>query len=127
MPASATPLIEVAQIAVNVQDLARATAFYRDVLGLPVELEAPGLAFFRCGAVRLMLSRAERSEYDHPASIIYYRVADIDAAHAAMQAQVQFLNAPRCVHRDHRHELWLAAFRDSEGNTLALFCERPLA
>jgi catechol-2,3-dioxygenase len=122
-----TDLIEVAQIAVNVKDLARATTFYRDVLGLALELEAPGLAFFRCGAVRLMPSRAERSEYDHPTSIIYYRVADIEAAHAALRPKVHFISAPTCVHRDARHQLWLAGFHDSEGNTLELFCERPAA
>jgi len=118
-------LTEIAQIAVNVQDLERATGFYRDVLGLPLVLQAPGLAFVRCGSVRLMLSRADRPEYDHPASILYYRVADIEEAHARLAARVEFESPPRRVHRDERHELWLAAFRDSEGNPLALFCERP--
>ena len=118
-------LTEIAQIAVNVHDLERATGFYRDVLGLPLVLQAPGLAFFRCGSVRLMLSRADRPEYDHPASILYYRVADIDEAHARLAARVEFESPPRRVHRDERHELWLAAFRDSEGNPLALLCERP--
>ena len=120
-------ITEIAQVAVNVHDLARAKAFYRDVLGLPLVLEAPGLVFFRCGSVRLMLSRPDRPELDHPASILYYRVADIDAAHARLQSQVTFDEPPRRVHRDSRHELWLAAFRDPEGNPIALFCERPRA
>jgi catechol 2,3-dioxygenase-like lactoylglutathione lyase family enzyme len=118
-------LIEVAQIAVNVQDLARATAFYRDVLGLPVELEAPGLAFFRCGAVRLMLARAERSEFDHPASIIYYRVGDLDGAHARLvERGVAFGRPPHLVAKMPDHELWMAFCEDAEGNTLALMEER---
>jgi methylmalonyl-CoA/ethylmalonyl-CoA epimerase len=125
MAARTIDLTEIAQIAVNVHDLERATAFYRDVLELPLVLQAPGLAFFRCGGVRLMLSRAEKPEFDHPASILYYRVRDIDAAHASLAAKVHFEAPPRRVHRDAQHELWLAVFRDSEGNPLALFSERP--
>ena len=125
MTAHDAELTEIAQIAVNVHDLERATGFYRDVLGLPLVLQAPGLAFFRCGSVRLMLSRADKPEYDHPASILYYRVADIEAAHAHLASRVEFESPPHRVHRDARHELWLADFRDTEGNPLVLFCERP--
>jgi len=127
MAAPDTDITEIAQIAVNVQDLERAKAFYRDVLGLPLVLEAPGLVFFRCGTVRLMLSRPDRPEFDHPGSILYYRVADIEGAHARLMSRVAFEAPPRRVHRDSRHELWLAAFHDSEGNPIALFCERPAA
>jgi methylmalonyl-CoA/ethylmalonyl-CoA epimerase len=72
-----------------------------------------------------MLSRADRPEYDHPTSILYYRVADIEAAHARLASRVKFGSRPHRVHRDARHELWLADFQDSEGNPLVLFCERP--
>jgi methylmalonyl-CoA/ethylmalonyl-CoA epimerase len=118
-------ITEIAQLAVNVHDLARATRFYRDVLGLPLLFEVPGMAFFRCGGVRLMLALPERPAYDHPGSILYYRVADIEAAHARLRSQVAFEAPPHRVHRDDRHELWLAFFHDSEGNLAALFCERP--
>jgi methylmalonyl-CoA/ethylmalonyl-CoA epimerase len=127
MTASDSDITGIAQIAINVHDLERAKAFYRDVLGLPLLLEAPGLVFFGCGSVRLMLSRPDRPEYDHPGSILYYRVADIDGAHARLKSQVAFDGPPRRVHRDSRHELWLAAFRDPEGNPIALFCERSPA
>ena len=50
----------IGQIALVVQDVDRATAFYRDVVGLEFLFRAPpGLAFFRCGEVRLMLSLPE--------------------------------------------------------------------
>jgi methylmalonyl-CoA/ethylmalonyl-CoA epimerase len=126
MAAQDTEFSEIAQIAVNVHDLERATGFYRDVLELPLVLQAPGLAFFRCGSVRLMLSPAEKAEYDHPASVLYYRVGDIERAHQRLVAKVRFESPPHRVHRDARHELWLAFFRDSEGNPLALFSERPV-
>lgn len=115
------------QIAVRVQDVARATAFYRDALGLPLLFEFPGLAFFDCGGVRLMLARAEKSELDHPASILYYRVADIEASCATLESRgVEFVERPRAIHRFPDHELWMAFFLDSEGNHAALMAERPI-
>jgi len=60
----------IGQICINVQDLQRATAFYRDVLGLPLLFTVPNLAFFDCGGVRLMLGPAETPEFDHPSSIL---------------------------------------------------------
>lgn len=118
-------LDRIGQIAINVQDVERATAFYRDVLGMRFLFSAPpGLAFFDCGGVRLMLSRAEDPELDHPASILYYQVADIAAAHRMLTGHgVTFLTAPHVVHKAADYDLWLADFRDSEGNVLALMCE----
>jgi methylmalonyl-CoA/ethylmalonyl-CoA epimerase len=121
-------LAQIGQIAVNVQDVARATAFYRDTLGMRFLFAAgPALSFFDCGGLRLMLARAERADLDHKASILYYRVADIDAAHAALAARgVRFEQAPHLVARMPDHELWLADFYDSEDNLLALMAEKPL-
>ncbi len=122
-------LAQIGQIAVNVQDVARATAFYRDTLGMRFLFAAgPGLSFFDCGGLRLMLSRAERPDLDHKASILYYRVADIDAAHAALAARgVRFERAPHLIARLPDHELWLADFYDSEDNLLALMAEKLAA
>jgi hypothetical protein len=38
---------------------------------------------------------------------------------------VTFIAQPHLVHQDERHELWLADFHDSEGNTVALMSEVP--
>src|SRR5471030_2147539 len=75
----------IMQLAVNVQDLGRATAFYRDVLGLPLLFEVPTISFFDCGGVRLMLTRAETPELDHPSSIIYFQVDDIRSSFEALR------------------------------------------
>ena len=118
-------LSQIGQIAINVQDVERATAFYRDTLGMRFLFAFPGLAFFDCGGVRLMLSRAEDPKLDHPASILYYRVADIEAAHQALAARgVRFETGPHLVARMPDHELWLAEFTDSEDNVLALMAEK---
>jgi methylmalonyl-CoA/ethylmalonyl-CoA epimerase len=124
-----TPSLDaIGQIAVNVHDLDRAVAFYGDRLGLRLLFRVPNMAFFQCGSVRVMLGTPSAPEFDHPSSILYFRVADIEAAHARLvQREVVFRDAPHPVHRAADHELWLAFFEDSEGNVLALMSERPRA
>ncbi len=118
----------ILQIAVTIKDVPRAVAFYRDTLGLRMLFEAGELAFFDCGGVRLMLARAEQKELEHP-SVIYYRVPDILRATAALKTKgVRFEGEPHIIARMPDHDLWLAAFRDSEDNLMALMSEvRPLA
>jgi methylmalonyl-CoA/ethylmalonyl-CoA epimerase len=115
-------LSQIAQIAVPVKDLARATAFYRDTLGMKFLFEAPpALAFFDCAGVRLMLDQLAPTS-----SIIYYKVADITAAHAALEsAGVTFDSAPHLIAKLPTHDIWMAFFRDSEQNLLALTSEVP--
>jgi catechol 2,3-dioxygenase-like lactoylglutathione lyase family enzyme len=121
-------LTGIGQIAVNVKNIDRAVQFYRDALGMRFLFQAGTLAFFDCGGVRLMLSPAEKAEFDHPGSIIYYRVADIEAAHAAMKGRgVGFIDQPHLLHKAPDHDLWMTFFTDSEGNTAALMCEKPRA
>lgn len=118
-------LKRIAQIAVNVHDLPRAIAFWRDTLGLRLLFEAPPkLAFFDCGGTRLMLSLPETPEFDHPGAPLYFLVEDLDAAHARLfAAGVRFRQPPTLVARMPDHELWMAFFADSEGNPLVLMAE----
>lgn len=117
----------IGQIAVTAHDLPRAVAFYRDTLGVRFLFEVPKMAFFDAGGVRLMLGVPEDPKFDHPASIIYYRVADIEAAAARIAAKGgNFLSPPHLIAKLPDHDLWMAFFNDSEGNTLALMSEvRP--
>jgi predicted enzyme related to lactoylglutathione lyase len=113
----------IIQITVTVKDVPRAMAFYRDTLGLKYLFDTGELAFFDCGGVRLMLSTAEQEELQHP-SVIYYRVADIQRSTAALEAKgVKFLEDPHVIAKMPDHDLWLAAFRDSEDNLCALMSE----
>jgi catechol 2,3-dioxygenase-like lactoylglutathione lyase family enzyme len=112
------------QIAINAHDIQRATAFYRDKLGLRFLFTAGKLAFFDCGGVRLMLDVAEKSEFDHPSSILYFSVPDINAAHRQLLANdVRFEDQPHVIARMPDHDLWMTFFRDSEENLLALMSE----
>ncbi len=115
-------LTEVGQIAVTVEDVERATAFYRDVLGVPFLFDAPGLAFFDLGGARLMLSRPEG--VGPSSSLLYFRAADIQASYETLLSHgVDFIETPQVVHRTDNYELSIASFYDSEGNVMAIMHE----
>ena len=123
--AAGVGISRVGQIAINAHDVDRAAAFYQNALGLKLLFKAPpGLAFFDCGGVRLMLTRPEKPEFDHPGSILYFAVPDIQAAYSRMQESgVQFEDAPHIIARMPDHDLWMVFFRDSEGNLMGLMSE----
>jgi catechol 2,3-dioxygenase-like lactoylglutathione lyase family enzyme len=119
-----TSIQSIGQIAINTHDIPRAVAFYRDALGLEYLFEAGPLAFFRCGDVRIMLSVAESSEFDHPSSIVYFRVDDIHAARSELASHgVPFDDEPHLVAELDDHDLWMTFFRDPDRNYLALMSE----
>jgi len=117
-------LDRIGQIAIRALDIGRAVRFYRDTLGMRFLFEAPNLAFFDCGGVRLMLSTAESPGFDHPGSVIYYRVNDIAATYESLKKRgVEFIDQPHLIAKLEHHDVWIAAFRDQEENTLALISE----
>ena len=117
----------IGQIMIPVRDLARATAFYRDVLGLTFLFQVPGMAFFDVAGVRLMLAPSDLPE-EPRGGVLYYKVPDIDRDFAALEAKaVQVVEKPHLIARMPDHDLWMGFLRDSEGNVLALMCERPRA
>jgi methylmalonyl-CoA/ethylmalonyl-CoA epimerase len=121
-------LSRIHQVAQPVHDTARAVAFYRDVLGVPLLFEAPpNLAFLDCAGVRVMLSPPSPG-HEHPGSVLYFAVDDIHAAHAGLVARgVAFTTPPTKIATLADREVWLAGFADTEGNPLALMSEPPLA
>ena len=123
--ATGVGISRIGQIAINAHDVERAATFYQDALGLKLLFKAPpGLAFFDCGGVRLMLSRPDKPEFEHPSSILYFAVSDIQAAHAKMKQQgVTFEDEPHLIAKMPDHDLWMTFFHDSEGNLLGLMSE----
>ena len=115
----------IGQIAVPVSDVDRAIAFYRDMLGMRFLFKAPpGLGFFDCGGVRLLLDEPAKKQRQNFSSIIYYKVADLPAAFSTLSARgVLFEQPPELVAKMPDHELWMAFFRDPDGNLLALMSE----
>lgn len=118
-------LNSIGQIAILVKDVARATEFYRDKLGMKYLFSAGNLAFFDCGGIRLMLDKPEKSEAG--TSIIYFRVPEISEAHQQMRSRgVEFVDKPHLIAKLPDHDLWMTFFRDSEGNLMGLMSEvRP--
>src|SRR3984957_16116321 len=115
-------IARIGQIPINAPDVERAATFYQDALGLKLLFKAgPGLAFFDCGGLRLMLTRPEKPEFDHPSSILYFFVPDLQAAPPGMKEKgVKFEDEPHLIAKMPDHDLWMTFFRDSEGNLLGL-------
>ena len=99
-------LDQIGQIAVPVTDIDRAIEFYRDTPGMQFLFAAPpGLGFFNCGGVRLMLDGPAKAQAGQ-SSIIYYMVDDLDAAHQTLSERgVVFEAEPHLVAPMPDHEL----------------------
>ena len=116
------------QIAISCHDVPRATAFYRDLLGIPFLFESNGIAFLQSGDTRLMLTKPEGEGTGHFNSILYFRTDDIVSATAYLEANGATIVAPPAiVARLAEREIWVAAFKDSEGNVMAFQQEKPVA
>lgn len=124
MSNSPVSIVSLGQISVNCNDLERATAFYRDVLGLQFLFAAPpGLAFFQIGATRLMLSLPEGNG-PTGSSTLYLNVADCQSAIDSVRKHTEVVDEPHMIANMGDHELWMAFFRDTEGNLMAFMEER---
>ena len=119
-----TPVTSVGQISIRVHNIDRAVVFYRDALGLDFLFDAGPQAFLMCGDVRLMLTKPETDEFDHPSSTLYFRVDDIEAARAELvERGVPFDDEPHLIARMPDHELWMTFFRDPDRNLHGLMSE----
>jgi len=121
-------LSQIGQISVPVSDAEKSILFYRDKLGMKLVFKAPpGLAFFDCAGVRLMLDEPAKKQMGGTSSVIYYKVPDLHDAFQVLSARgVVFETKPHLVAKLPDHELWMAFFRDPDQNLLALMNEvRP--
>jgi methylmalonyl-CoA/ethylmalonyl-CoA epimerase len=117
----------IGQLLIPVTDLERAIAFYRDQLGVRFLFAAPPqMSFFQAGAVRLLIGVPPAGEAAGRGSAIYFQVADIHQTYRTLNGRgVAFGGEPHVVHRTPTTELWLADFKDPDGNPLVLMCEAP--
>jgi methylmalonyl-CoA/ethylmalonyl-CoA epimerase len=115
----------IGQIALTVNNLEEAVAFYKDGLGLKqIPIPAPNLAFFDCAGIRLMLSLPEKEFRPGGGSVIYFKVTDIQAAVSNAKANgVSFTDEPHLIAKLPDHELWMAFCRDPSGNALGFMSE----
>ena len=116
------------QVAQHVDDLDRATAFYRDVIGLELvaRFDPPGLVFFDLGGTRLLL------EGGAPTAILYLAVDDVAVAVEELRSRgVAIESEPHVIFLDADGQFGpageaeeMAFFRDSEGNLVGLSARR---
>jgi predicted enzyme related to lactoylglutathione lyase len=120
-------LSSIGQIAVNAHDLDRAVAFYSNKLGMKHLFTVPNkMAFFDCNGISLMLGLPETPEFDHLSSTIYFNVDDIQKATDVLSARgVHFEERPAFVANMGSYDLWMAFFRDSEQNIMAMMSRIP--
>ena len=118
-------LKSIGQVSVNVSDLDAAIDFYGGKLGLElIGRFPPGLAFFNCGGVRLMVSSGPE-EVSTGNSVLYFNVPDIQDSYRGLKSSgVEFTREPHVIHSTNDYELWMAFFKDNEGNTMAIMDER---
>ena len=117
---------EIRQIAITVSDVGTALPFYRDVLGLKFLFSpGPNLAFLAAGSVRIMLSTPQGAGAVGRNSILYFKVTDIVAAHAAIVGRgANDERAPQLTAKMPDYELWIAFVRDPDGNLVGLMEEK---
>jgi catechol 2,3-dioxygenase-like lactoylglutathione lyase family enzyme len=119
-------LSRIGQIAITIHDIDRATAFYRDKLGMKLLFAVPGLSFFDAAGIRIMLATPSTPDQDHPGSILYFTVDDIHAAYQTLVDRgVQFLSPPHFIAPMAAGDLWIAVFNDLDHNTLSIMAEIP--
>ncbi len=124
-PVPTVHLEKIMQIALSVTDLPRAKDFYQNTLGMRFLFETGPLAFFQCGDIRLMISAAE-SEKPNRATLIYFKVADIQGTYEALRGKdVEFSDPPHVIAKMPDHDLWLTYVKDPDGNLLGVMCELP--
>ena len=119
------------QIAQRADDLARAAAFYTELLGTApsATYEPPGLVFFDLDGVRLLLDAAA------PSALHYLAVDDIDATVARLRNRGVVVETEPHVIFTHADDTlgpagtdeWQAFVRDSEGNLVGLVEQRTSA
>jgi predicted enzyme related to lactoylglutathione lyase len=119
-------LSTIGQIAITVSSVEVALSFYRDALGLRFLFSAgPDLAFLDADGIRLMLSTPQGAGAVGCNSILYFKVSDIEATHAAVLARgASNERAPQLAARLPDHELWTGFLRDPDGNLVGLMEER---
>ncbi|MGG0670676.1 VOC family protein [Lederbergia citrisecunda] len=117
-------ITKIGQIALPATDIMRATAFYKDRLGLQLLFTTETMAFFDCDGVRLFISLPEKEEFAHSSSVLYFHVEDIRLAYEEYKKKgIVFIDEPHMVAKMGQTETWMAFFKDTEDNMHALMSE----
>lgn len=120
-----TDLKSIGQILLPVSDVDRSVAFYQDVLGLPVLMRFPGIAFMDAAGVRLYLATVPQADFQGRATI-YFWVDDVTRALASLvERGAVAREAPSIVWETPDYDFWLAFVADPDGNNIGLIRNAP--
>lgn len=116
----------IGQIAITVSDVAKATEFYRDILGLRFLFSAgPNVAFLSDGSIRIMLSTPQGAGQVGANSILYIRTYDIVSSCRQMVQRGAILERePQFTAPLPDHDLWIGFLKDPDGNLVGLMEEK---
>ena len=119
-------ILGIGQISISVTDVDRAVEFYRDTLGIDFLFQVPGtnpMAFFNCAGTRLYINQPENLGHAG-SSVIYFRVDSAQEAANDLTARgVPIESEPHIIHQTDNYTLWMAFFRDPDGNLMAVMSE----
>jgi catechol 2,3-dioxygenase-like lactoylglutathione lyase family enzyme len=116
--------MKLGQVAISVRDLDAAVRFYRDRVGLTFMFQAPNVAFFDCGGVRLMLGLNEEPEKKPYGTVLYYQIEHIHEVFDTLQKrEIEVVGEPHLVARMADFDLWMAFLRDPDGNIFGIMEE----
>lgn len=126
MSNSPAAVAEIGQVAITVSDVAKAKAFYHEILGLKFLFDAgPNLAFLAAGSVRIMLTTSQGSGTVGKNSILYFKVTGVQETYATfVAAGATAERAPQLTAKMPDHELWIGFVRDPDGNVVGLMEEK---
>jgi catechol 2,3-dioxygenase-like lactoylglutathione lyase family enzyme len=118
----------IGQISIRVHDMEAATRFYQDTLGLKLLFQIPNMTFFECNGIQLVLGIAEDPQFDHPSSVFYFAVDNINSAYETLVSRnVHFLDQPHKVAEMGQTATWMTFFHDPDHNVHALMSEESLS
>lgn len=122
---SGSRLKSIGQILVPVTDVDRAVAFYEEILGLPVLMRFPGIAFMDAGGIRLYLAAVSEVDF-RGRSTIYFWVDDVSASFALfLERGATARQGPHIAHNAPDYDFWLAFVTDPDGNHVGIMREAP--
>lgn len=111
--------MRIGYVILDVRDMERSLAFYRDTIGMAVQSESGEFTFLDGGGIALGL---RTSDEVHAGNVeIVLSVDDIWATHHALSdAGIAFRVEPREVMREGDRSLYATDFRDPDGHAISI-------
>jgi methylmalonyl-CoA/ethylmalonyl-CoA epimerase len=112
---------EIGDIELEVKNIERASDFYKNKLGMSILYADSKSAICDCFGMRFLLTTKSRKANR---AVMFLKVDEIHSAYKILKSRgVEFYDFPKTVVTLPVYTLWLAFFRDIDGNLLCLMKE----